>query len=63
MNIRPLKIASSFVAWREATTAGGIVLPGAAAEKPNQGEIVAVGTVNHSITEKRAMSVSVGDKS
>ena len=28
----------------EAKTAGGIVLPGAAAEKPNQGEVVAVGS-------------------
>ena len=27
----------------EETTAGGILLPGSAQEKPNQGEIVAVG--------------------
>jgi co-chaperonin GroES (HSP10) len=27
----------------EETTAGGIVLPGSAKEKPNQGEVVAVG--------------------
>jgi chaperonin GroES len=27
----------------EETTAGGIVLPGSAAEKPSQGEVVAVG--------------------
>ena len=27
----------------EQATAGGIILPGAAAEKPNQGEVVAVG--------------------
>ena len=28
----------------ESKTAGGIVLPGSAAEKPNRGEILAVGT-------------------
>ena len=28
----------------ETTTAGGIVLPGSASEKPSQGEVVAVGT-------------------
>ena len=28
----------------ESKTAGGIVLPGSAAEKPNRGEVVAVGT-------------------
>ena len=27
----------------EGTTAGGIVLPGSAAEKPSQGEVIAVG--------------------
>jgi chaperonin GroES len=27
----------------EATSAGGIVLPGSAKEKPNQGEVIAVG--------------------
>ena len=27
----------------EETTAGGIVLPGSAAEKPSQGEVIAVG--------------------
>ena len=39
MNIRPLQ--DRVVIRRmeeETTTAGGIVLPGAAAEKPNQGE-------------------------
>ena len=44
MNIRPLH--DRVVIRRseeEATTAGGIVLPGSAAEKPNRGEVVAVG--------------------
>ena len=45
MKIRPLH--DRIVVRRkeeETKTAGGIVLPGAAAEKPNQGEVVAVGT-------------------
>ena len=44
MNIRPLY--DRVVVRRkeeEATSAGGIVLPGSAKEKPNQGEVVAVG--------------------
>ncbi|MGB0468078.1 MAG: co-chaperone GroES [Pontibacterium sp.] len=47
----------------EATTAGGIVLPGAAAEKPNQGEVVAVGegrTLDNGNVQ--ALTVKVGDK-
>ena len=44
MNIRPLY--DRVVIRRkeeEATSAGGIVLPGSAQEKPNEGEVVAVG--------------------
>lgn len=44
MNIRPLQ--DRVVVRREeeeTTSAGGIVLPGSAAEKPAQGEILAVG--------------------
>jgi len=47
----------------ETTTAGGIVLPGSAAEKPNQGEVLAVG--HGKILENgsvRPMDVKVGDK-
>ena len=47
----------------EATSAGGIVLPGAAAEKPSQGEVLAVG--NGKVLdngEQRALEVKVGDK-
>jgi chaperonin GroES len=47
----------------EAKTAGGIVLPGAAAEKPNQGVVVAVGegrTLNNG--DVKPLSVNVGDK-
>ena len=63
MNIRPLH--DRVVIRRmeeESKTAGGIVLPGSAAEKPNQGEIVAVGTGKPLDNgEVRAISVSVGD--
>ena len=46
----------------EKTTASGIVLPGSAAEKPNQGEIVAVGTGRVLDNgEVQALSVKVGD--
>lgn len=44
MNIRPLY--DRVVVRRneeEKTSAGGIVLPGSATEKPNQGEVIAVG--------------------
>ena len=47
----------------EETTAGGILLPGSAKEKPNQGEVIAVGEGkvldNGDI---RALAVKVGDK-
>jgi len=47
----------------EEKTASGIVLPGAAAEKPDMGEVVAVG--NGKILEngeRRALELKVGDK-
>ena len=46
----------------EETSAGGIVLPGSAKEKPNQGEIVAVGegkVLDNG--DVRPLSVKVGD--
>jgi chaperonin GroES len=48
---------------QETKTASGIVLPEAAAEKPDQGEILAVG--NGKILEDgkvRALAVKVGDR-
>lgn len=44
MNFRPLK--DNILVRRteeETTSSGGIVIPGSAAEKPTQGEVVAVG--------------------
>ena len=64
MNIRPLY--DRVVVRRNAeeeTTAGGIVLPGSAKEKPNQGEIVAVGEGKALDNgELRPLAVKVGDK-
>lgn len=63
MNIRPLY--DRIVVRRteeEQKTAGGILLPGSAQEKPQQGTVLAVG--NGQITENgvRPLEVKVGDK-
>ena len=63
MKIRPLN--DRVVVRRNAeeeTSAGGIILTGSAKEKPNQGEVVAVGpgkTLDSG--EVRALSIAVGD--
>lgn len=47
----------------EATSRGGIIIPDSAAEKPNHGEVVAVGPgVTLDNGELRPLSVSVGDR-
>ena len=47
----------------QATSAGGIILSGSAKEKPNQGEIVAVGEGRVLDSgEVRALAVKVGDQ-
>lgn len=64
MNIRPLH--DRIVVRRteeEQKTAGGILLPGSAQEKPSQGEVLAVG--KGQIRENgdvRPLDVKVGDK-
>jgi len=64
MKIRPLHDRVVVRRMEEETTsAGGIVIPDSATEKPAQGEIVAVG--NGKITDSgdvRALDVKVGDK-
>jgi chaperonin GroES len=64
MKIRPLH--DRVVVRRveeEKTTAGGIVLPDSAGEKPQQGEVLAVGSGKVLDNgEVRALDVSVGDK-
>ena len=63
MKIRPLR--DRVVVRREeeeTTSTGGIVLPGSATEKPNQGVVVAIGDgVFMDNGEKRPVGVSVGD--
>ena len=64
MNIRPLhdRVVVRRMA-EERTSPGGIVIPDTAAEKPIQGEILAVG--NGKILEngdRRALDVKVGDR-
>ena len=64
MNIRPLhdRVIVKRVE-EETTSAGGIVLPGSAAEKPSEGEILAVGNGKQLDNgEVRALEVKVGDK-
>lgn len=64
MKIRPLH--DRVVVRRvdeETKTAGGIVLPDSAAEKPSQGEVLAIGpgkTLDNG--DVRALDVKVGDK-
>ncbi|MCW8826553.1 MAG: co-chaperone GroES [Gammaproteobacteria bacterium] len=64
MNIRPLHDRVLVRRMEEETmSAGGIVLPGSATEKPNQGEIIAAGKGR--ILESgdvRPMDVKTGDK-
>ena len=64
MKIRPLHdrvIVKRLEA--EEKTASGIVIPGSAAEKPDQGEIIAIGKGKVGDDGKvRAMDVKVGDK-
>ena len=63
MNIRPLQDRVVVRRMEEETTsAGGIVLPGSATEKPAQGEVVAIGRgKRHENGEVQPVDVSVGD--
>lgn len=64
MSLRPL--SDRVVVRRldsETTTAGGIVIPDSAAEKPNQGEVVAVGPgLRQENGEFTPVAVNVGDR-
>lgn len=63
MKIRPLQERVVVRRKEEETkTAGGIVLPGSAAEKPAQGEVLAVGPGKVMENgEKRPVDLKVGD--
>ncbi len=64
MNLRPLH--DRVIVKRldqETKTASGLIIPDAAAEKPDQGEVLAVG--NGKVTDSgavRALEVKVGDR-
>ena len=63
MKLRPL--ADRVIVKRlenETTTASGIVLPDNAAEKPDQGEVLAVGPGRVEDGKTIAMTVKVGDR-
>jgi chaperonin GroES len=64
MKIRPLHDRVILKRMEEETTsAGGIVIPDSAAEKPQRGEIIAAGTGKRLENgELLAMEVKVGDK-
>ncbi|UJF23703.1 co-chaperone GroES [Suttonella sp. R2A3] len=64
MNLRPLHDRVIVKRQEEETkTAGGIVLPGSAAEKPSQGEVIAVGNGKKLDNgEVRPLDVKAGDK-
>lgn len=64
MKIRPLhdRVIVKRVE-EETTSAGGIVLPGSATEKPSEGEVLAVGNGKQLDNgDVRALEVKVGDK-
>lgn len=64
MNIRPLHDRVVVRRVEEETkSAGGIVLPGSATEKPSQGEVIAVGPGRVTDNgEVRPLDLSAGDK-
>jgi len=63
MTIRPLgdRIVVKVIEVEEVTK-GGIVLPGTAKEKPQQGKVIAVGTGEYIDGKKVELEVKVGDK-
>ena len=63
MNIKPLadRVVIKMLESEE-TTKSGIVLPGAAKEKPQLAEVVAVGPGGYVDGKEIKMEVSVGDK-
>lgn len=63
MNVKPLgdRVLVKPLAEEE-TTAGGIIIPDSAKEKPQEGEVVAVGTCKLINGEKADFCVAVGDR-
>ena len=63
MNIKPIgdKVVIKPIAVEEVTKSG-IVLPGSAQEKPQQGEVIAVGDGIYQNVVKIPMELKVGDR-
>lgn len=63
MSLRPLgdKVVIKVKA-EEVTTSGGIVLPGSAQEKPQQGKVIAVGTGEVIDGKKVPLDIKVDDE-
>ncbi|MDI6602002.1 MAG: co-chaperone GroES [Thermoanaerobacteraceae bacterium] len=63
MNIKPLgdRVVVKPIEAEEVTKSG-IVLPGTAKEKPQQGEVIAVGSGEYIDGKKVELEVKVGDK-
>ena len=62
-NIKPLEDKIVVQASEaETTTASGIVIPDTAKEKPQEGEVVAVGPGKFEDGQRTPMDVAVGDK-
>ena len=63
MNIKPIgdKVVIKPIAVEEVTKSG-IVLPGSAQEKPQQGEVIAVGDGIYQTGVKIPMELKVGDR-
>lgn len=63
MNFKPL--ANRILVKRNAppaTTAGGIIIPETAVEKPQEGTVVAVGPGTHHKGDKKPVGVQPGDR-
>ena len=62
MSVRPLHDRVIIKKLEERTTAGGIVIPDTVGEKPQRGEVIAVGPGKRDKGEFYPLSVKVGDE-
>jgi chaperonin GroES len=62
LNIRPLHDRVIIQRLEERTTAGGIVIPETAGDKPQRGKVMAVGPGKYENGALRKLDVKVGDE-
>lgn len=62
LNIRPLHDRVIIQRLEERTTAGGIVIPETAGEKPQRGKVIAAGPGKYENGTLRKLDVKVGDE-